>query len=114
MRSEAAQRAVGLLTACYTARDSTAEAFAELVGPVLKGFTAVDLRLQFSADADPQSVADTVVQAIMERLTPEFHEFVGTLVAAFICMANDYKADHPDTDVPRFLQNFALSQVADN
>jgi hypothetical protein len=108
--NETRQRAIGLLTAAYTAyhEGSNRQGLARMADTLLADFISTSVKLKLTDTKDIKAVAQAISDQVTKELEPAITTILATLIAAFIVLSREYEAACPDADVPRILQDFAI------
>lgn len=108
---EAAQRAVGLLTAVYTAmhEGGTVADLSVMVKSVLADMKHDPLEIEVSGAVDAYTIARTAAEKAREQLMSPMIEILATFVSGFAVICRTYETDGPDADIYGKLREFGLS-----
>lgn len=109
--NQAAQRAVGMLTAAYTAvhEGGTLEDLSVMMKAVLADMKLSPVALQVSEAADPKEVAQMAADQATEELMSPVIEMLAAFVSGFTVICRTYETDGADADIYGKLREFGAS-----
>jgi len=109
--NEAAQRAVGMLTAAYTAvhEDTSLDDYRVMLKSVLADMRRDPFQLVVSDTTDPNTIAQMAAEQATQQLMVLFTEMLATLISGFAVICRTYETDGPDADIYSKLREFGLS-----
>lgn len=108
-KDETRQQVIALLTATYTTLREGGTDFVEMTGPLINDLLSISFDFDITYTGDIKGFAQAVAEQAVRELQPSVGTLIETFLSAFIVLSQEYEAACPDADVPRILQEFALS-----
>jgi hypothetical protein len=108
---ETSQQVIALLTVSYTTLREGGTDFEEMTGPLISDLLSISLTLILPTLAISKPFGQAVSEQAIRELQPSVAALIKTFLSAFIILSHEHEAACTDADMPRILQELALSEV---